>query len=246
MSKPKLGVLGGTGNVGKEFVDEALKKGYKIIALVRNPAKVTPVEGLEVVKGDATVARDVADLVEKSDVVVSMVGPVKGGGAIVSTTAQNILAANPKRFIFITTLGANGSSCVAGCLLKRCIYFGKKGKENNGFVDHEEADTLLQGASCDWTIVRPTYMEGTPSRGRCSATTSTGASCCWMCKPISKLDVAHFMVDEVENMHYNKTCVHLHNGNSHVYSVAANNPSKVVPDKEEAPDKQEAQLIGKS
>jgi putative NADH-flavin reductase len=228
MSKPVIGVLGGTGNVGKVFVEESLKKGYKIIALVRNPDKVTPADGLELVKGDAKNADDVAGVVQKSDVVVSMVGPVKGAMPILTPAVENILAANPKRVIMITSLGVNGSSCIVKCLLKRCINGNKKGIENNGFLDAENADSLLQDASCDWTLIRPTYMEDLPPRGRIKATASKGAACSWMCNPVSKADVACFMVDQLENQTWNKKAVHLHKGSSDKYSNAPSNGAKVA------------------
>lgn len=49
-------VFGANGNVGGHFVNQALDKGYKIKAFVRNPEKyiLSKNPNVEVVKGDAT------------------------------------------------------------------------------------------------------------------------------------------------------------------------------------------------
>ena len=45
-------VLGATGNVGGGVVDLLRKEGIAIRAMTRDPAKVVPAEGVEVVLGD--------------------------------------------------------------------------------------------------------------------------------------------------------------------------------------------------
>ena len=56
MNEIKIGVFGATGKTGKHVVNEALKRGYKIQALVRNPNKIE-IENtnLTLIKGAFTV-----------------------------------------------------------------------------------------------------------------------------------------------------------------------------------------------
>ncbi len=63
--KVKVAVLGGTGNMGKHFVRQALDAGHSLRLLVRNASKVEPREHpkIEVVVGDATKPEDVANVV---------------------------------------------------------------------------------------------------------------------------------------------------------------------------------------
>ena len=67
----KVGIFGGTGNVGKVFVDLALERGHSLVLLARDPNKVTLVNPqLEIIKGDAKNADDVKRVVDGVDVVV--------------------------------------------------------------------------------------------------------------------------------------------------------------------------------
>jgi uncharacterized protein YbjT (DUF2867 family) len=69
-------VFGANGKLGTHVVNQALDKGYKVKAFVRNPEKYTLTKGqyIEVVKGDATNITDVELAMEIADVVVSCLG----------------------------------------------------------------------------------------------------------------------------------------------------------------------------
>lgn len=47
-----IALLGATGNVGSRLLDEALSRGHRVTALVRDPARLAPRDGLSVVAGD--------------------------------------------------------------------------------------------------------------------------------------------------------------------------------------------------
>ncbi|KAK3856033.1 hypothetical protein Pcinc_037605 [Petrolisthes cinctipes] len=64
----RLLVLGGTGQTGKEVVDQALKAGHSVTAFVRNPDKVnTTHQNLKVVKGDVFNDKSLKPVVEGQD-----------------------------------------------------------------------------------------------------------------------------------------------------------------------------------
>jgi Putative NADH-flavin reductase len=44
-------VIGGSGQTGHLVIDEALQRGHKITALIRNPSTLPAKEGLTIVKG---------------------------------------------------------------------------------------------------------------------------------------------------------------------------------------------------
>ncbi|OUU01975.1 MAG: hypothetical protein CBB92_03135 [Flammeovirgaceae bacterium TMED32] len=75
MKQPVL-VFGANGKLGIHVVNQALDKGYKIKAFVRNPEKYTLTKGqdIEVVKGDATNITDVKHAIEGADIIVSCLG----------------------------------------------------------------------------------------------------------------------------------------------------------------------------
>lgn len=47
-----IALLGATGNVGSRLLDEALSRGHRVTALVRDPTRLAPRDGLSVVAGD--------------------------------------------------------------------------------------------------------------------------------------------------------------------------------------------------
>ncbi|HEY4307208.1 MAG TPA: NAD(P)H-binding protein [Gemmatimonadaceae bacterium] len=72
----KLVVFGATGNVGRQVVAEALRRGHHVVGVVRDPAKVdSPDSRVKLVQGDATKADDVAAAVRGADAVVSAISP---------------------------------------------------------------------------------------------------------------------------------------------------------------------------
>ena len=72
----KLVVFGATGNVGRQVVAEALRRGHEVIGVVRDPAAVkSPDPRVSLVKGDATNADSIAKIVRGADAVVSAISP---------------------------------------------------------------------------------------------------------------------------------------------------------------------------
>jgi putative NADH-flavin reductase len=72
----KLVVFGATGNVGQRVVAEALRRGHEVTGVVRDPSAVkSPDSRVKLVKGDATNAESVAQVVRGADAVVSAISP---------------------------------------------------------------------------------------------------------------------------------------------------------------------------
>ncbi|NRF70839.1 NAD(P)H-binding protein [Aquincola sp. S2] len=70
-----IALIGGTGFVGAAVLEELLQRGHRVTALVRDPAKLTPRDGLTVVAADVQQAAQVAQAVEGHDAVVSAFNP---------------------------------------------------------------------------------------------------------------------------------------------------------------------------
>ena len=72
----KIVVFGATGNVGRQVVAEALRRGHDIVGVVRDPLKVaSPDARVKLVRGDATNSEDVASVVRGADAVISAISP---------------------------------------------------------------------------------------------------------------------------------------------------------------------------
>ena len=72
----KLVVFGATGNVGQRVAAEALRRGHEVTGVVRDPEAVqSPDPRVRMVKGDATNADSVTEVVRGADAVVSAISP---------------------------------------------------------------------------------------------------------------------------------------------------------------------------
>src|SRR5205807_7810104 len=67
----KIVVFGATGNVGKQVVAEALRRGHRVTGVVRDPNNVqSPDARINLAPGDATDASSIARIVGGADAVV--------------------------------------------------------------------------------------------------------------------------------------------------------------------------------
>ena len=190
----KVAVLGGTGNMGKHFVRQALDAGHNLRLLVRNASKVEPREHpkIEVVVGDATKPEDVAKVVAGVDVVVSCLGNV-GKYRIMEKSFNNILAAaatqqKVPRCLLVTSIGCGGTSWPVKWML---ILIGGKAS----FDDYDRADKRVrEESSVPCVLVRPFALTDKPGNGKYHAKEEQNGT---FMRSIPRADVAKFLVDAV-------------------------------------------------
>lgn len=189
-----IAVLGGTGKLGRLFVQLALDAGPAVRALDRNPGRENALEhpNLQTVVGDATKLDDVTALITGTDVVVSCLGNV-GDLLIMDKAAETILAAaaaQPRvpRCMFISSVGCGGTSW----LIKQVLtLMGSRA----GFADYEAADLRIREQSAvPCVLVRPYALTDKPGTGRYHATEKQRAT---FMRSISRADVARFLLDVV-------------------------------------------------
>ena len=90
-----LALFGATGRVGGRVLEYALADGHTVTALARDPAKLTPSQGLTVVTGDVLDPVAVALTVRGADAVISTLGNagLHAPGTAVSEGMRNIAQA---------------------------------------------------------------------------------------------------------------------------------------------------------
>lgn len=72
----KIVLIGASGFVGSALLNEAINRGYKVTAIVRDPKKIKVTnENLSVIKADVSSSETVADLCKGFDTVVSAYNP---------------------------------------------------------------------------------------------------------------------------------------------------------------------------
>ena len=74
----KITLYGASGMIGSRILDEALRRGHAVKAVVRNPEKVATRPNLTVTAGDVTDAQSIAATAAGSDVVISAYNPGAG------------------------------------------------------------------------------------------------------------------------------------------------------------------------
>ncbi|MEU4201135.1 NAD(P)H-binding protein [Streptomyces sp. NPDC039022] len=91
----KIAIFGANGTIGSRVLDEALRRGHQVTAVVRDPAKITKTDpNLTVTTGDILDPASVAAAAQGQDVLVSAVGGGDGPGhlATIKPSAESLVA----------------------------------------------------------------------------------------------------------------------------------------------------------
>ncbi|RSO32441.1 3-beta hydroxysteroid dehydrogenase [Streptomyces sp. WAC 06725] len=91
----KIAIFGANGTIGSRVLDEALRRGHQVTAVVRDPAKITKADpNLAVTTGDILDPGSVAAVAQGQDVLVSAVGGGDGPGhiATIKPAAESLVA----------------------------------------------------------------------------------------------------------------------------------------------------------
>ena len=202
----RIAVIGGTGGTGTQIIKQALEKGHQVRALVRNPKKMKVSHpNLSIVQGNVLDINKVIKVFENQDGVISALGHKrfilkstllsKGTEVMISAMADTRIS----RFICITALGISDTRFKLGLyytlFVEPFILFFY-------FRDKEKQEKLIKNSALDWTIVRPGQLFNGKKRGRYKHGPGLGSYI--LTKMISRADVAHFIIHELENNNYVK------------------------------------------
>jgi uncharacterized protein YbjT (DUF2867 family) len=170
-------VLGGTGRTGQLVIDEALKRGAQVVALVRRPQALTRTDArLTVVAGDPSSANDVAGAMKGCDAVISALNnnrtsdapwakPVSPAGFMAGVMRNVLAAANAqgvRRVVLMSAAGAGDSFDDMPWIMRWLV---RKTNLGHTFRDHDEQEALLKASGLDWTILRPVGLHDGEPRG---------------------------------------------------------------------------------
>lgn len=164
-------VFGASGKSGKFIVAEALKRGHKVTAFVRNPSKMAEFgASLNVVVGDISDPAKVADAVPGADAVISAIGHVAGSKPDMQTEGvRNIIKAmnenNIRRFIDLTGAGVvvpGDHPRILDRLMTKALSIVSPARIRDG-INHVAE---IQKTNLDWTIVRTPLQLQSPYSGK--------------------------------------------------------------------------------
>lgn len=162
----KLTIFGATGRTGRLLLRQALEQGHYVTVLVRSPEKIgLDHANLFVLRGDVLDGERVRVAVAEADVVISVLGPVRGGPPdLMTRAAGNIVAAMEKhrvrRLIFATGAGVRAPEDQPGFVDK---LFGAllRTMARTAYLDSARAAGIVRMSRLDWTITRcPRLVDG--------------------------------------------------------------------------------------
>lgn len=203
----KIALLGATGFVGSAILKEALNRGHELIAVVRNPEKLTlNNDNLTVVKGDAMDSEALAAAITGADAVVSAYNPgwsnpdiynefLKGSQSI----QQAVRKSGVKRLLVV---GGAGSLFIAPNLQLIDTPEFPGDFKPGALAAREYLNILKEEKELDWTFLSPAIEMHQGTSGQRKGQYRTGLD-----NPvfdtnkrsiISVEDIAVAIVDEIE------------------------------------------------
>lgn len=151
----RIALFGATGRVGGRFLEYALAEFHTVRALVRDPMKLTPRPGLEILQGDVLDRRAVERTVGGIDAVVSGLGGagIEDPGEAQSQGMRNIVAAmrvsGVKRVLGVAGAGILDSA--KGGLRHDLPGFPANFKKVS--ARHQEAWEAMRDSGLEWTML---------------------------------------------------------------------------------------------
>lgn len=210
-------LFGASGRTGELFVEEALKRGHRITALVRKPESMKARPNLTLVKGtpceEAEVRAAFASAPAESPITAvasalgnnlssdSLLAKVVNPPDIMENSMRNIISAmaaqSPpvRKIVFLSSFAVGNARPHASIFVRQIIKWTNLGVS---FADHDKVDEMLKtglGKDLDWTLVRAASLNDKPAgpiKEMGELPKGVGL------KQISRASTAVFMVDAIE------------------------------------------------
>jgi putative NADH-flavin reductase len=197
----KLLVIGAASGIGAALAAQAALEGHSTTALVRSPEKVKPgSQDMRIIKGDIRDKDSVSSAVTGQDAVCITIGigpafkPVTVFSEGTSVVVDAMKRESVGRLVCVTGIGAGDSKGRGGFLYDRIVFpiFLRRIYE-----DKDIQESIVRNSSLEWLIVRPGFLTNGPVTGRYRVLTDLKGI---KCGKISRGDVAHFILRELESM----------------------------------------------
>ncbi|MFE2553089.1 NAD(P)-dependent oxidoreductase [Streptomyces sp. NPDC059355] len=164
----QLTLLGATGPIGRQVLQQALAAGHRVTALVRDPARLPQRdhERVTVVIGDAASAADLEEAARGSQALICALGPGRDFKSTLATrTAGPVLeamsAAGVERLVWLSALGSGDTS-------RHQSHFQAAASKlvmGTLMADKGIADETIARSDRDWTIALPVMFGDGPATG---------------------------------------------------------------------------------
>jgi putative NADH-flavin reductase len=207
----KLTIVGASGRTGTHLAEQALAAGHDVVALMRNPAKLTlRHERLQAVQGELTDEAAVADAVRGADAVLAALSPEIFGGPRdlpLTSGTGTILAAMRTHGVGRLVYSWGPSILIPRNPLLRAVrsasfaLLGRLPATRSMVNETVEVGEAIRGSDRDWTLVVVTAPHDGPGTGRVKVRTGTGTGD-RVGSRISRADLAQFMLAQADDLRY--------------------------------------------
>lgn len=163
----KILILGSTGRTGKLILAEALKQGYEINCLVREPNKIIEKHKmLNIFKGSPQCISELENAIKDCDGIISALNisrksdfpwsKLRTPETFLSDVMKNLILLSQKNKIKrIVVCSAWGVAETEKEIPLWFNWFIKNSHIGAAYKDHERQENLLELTNLNWTIVRP-------------------------------------------------------------------------------------------
>ena len=204
-------LLGATGRTGKEVLYQALDRGYRVTALVRDSNKIEiQSPKLKVLEGDTRVPSDLNRALKDCEVVMSCLNISRKSDFPWSAlrTPENFLSLTMKslinackengveRLIFTSAWGVGDSRPYTPGWF---AWFIDNSNLSAAYMEHERQEAMVRNSGLNWTIVRPVGLVNRKNSRPVKVYLNNEG------KPaitISRRDTARFMLDAISDQKY--------------------------------------------
>ena len=150
----KVVLYGASGMIGSRILQELVRRGHTVTAVVRNPQRIQTA-GVQVLKGDATDAVSVAAAAKGAEAAISAYAPPQGQEDTISAATEALLEglgkAGVKRFLMVG--GAGTLEVAPGLQLVDVPDFPAEYKAIA--LAHRKVLPILKQSSVDWSYLSP-------------------------------------------------------------------------------------------
>ena len=201
-------LLGASGATGAQVIEQAIQRGHKIFAYVRNPKKLEKYyDKIEIIHNELSNIQKLTESVNGKDAVISTLGykNLWDKSLFVSKAIETVIKAmtlyGVPKLIYESASGIGGNHSVSNPILRTVL---KTFGVSNPFKDHNKTEKIIINSKIDWTIVRPGFL--TYGSMRCNYRAGENLR---RVMYISRADVAHFILSALESNKWSKKSVDL-------------------------------------
>ena len=158
-------VIGGSGQTGRLVIDEALQRGHKVTALIRNTSTLPAKEGLIILKGtpvEPSAIEGAFNAVQgdlPTAVIVTLSSPTEKGTRVMSDAHQNLIASmkayGVSKIATMSSFGVGASFANITVIMRWAICnTGLK----HSFADHNHVEEILKKSELNYVLLKPARL----------------------------------------------------------------------------------------